>query len=46
MLNTSIDSLNFVMEFSFGGADSVHQGHLEQLALACPNIQHLKLEQY
>ena len=35
MFNTSLDSLNFVTEFSFGGADSVHSGHLEQLALAC-----------
>ena len=33
-------------EFSFGCNNSnlVYSGHLEQLAIACPNIQHLDLE--
>ena len=44
--NTFTDGLKFVTEFSFGCDDSisVFSGHLEQLAVACPNLQRLDLE--
>ena len=44
--NTYTGGLKFVTEFSFGCDDSnsVFSGHLEQLAIACPNLQRLDLE--
>jgi len=43
-MNGFVGNLNCVTEFSFNMADSVHSGHLEQLALACPNLQRLDLK--
>jgi len=47
MLNKTIDSLNCVTEFDFpyynDCASSLLSGHLEQLAVACPNLQRLSL---
>jgi len=44
MLNKVIDNLNFVTEFNFAYSESVKSGHLEQLALACPNLERINLE--
>ena len=44
MLNRSVTDLNFVTDFNFALSDSLHSGHLEQLAIACPNLQRLNLE--
>ena len=38
MLNKNINTLNFVTEFDFAHCGSLHSGHLEQLAIACPNL--------
>ena len=43
MINKSIDSLKFVTEFDFRHSEFLYSGHLEQLALACPNLQRLNL---
>jgi len=47
MLNKTIDSLKCVTEFDFpyhnDCASSLLSGHLEQLAVACPNLQRLSL---
>ena len=39
-----MDSLNCVTEFNFIYTELVHSGHLEQLAVACPNLQRLNVE--
>ena len=44
VLNSGLDSLNRVTEFDFAYCDCVHSGHLEQLAITCPNLQRLNLE--
>ena len=44
VLNKVVDNLSFVTEFSFAYSESVKPGHLEQLALACPNLQRLNLQ--
>ena len=43
-LNKVINNLHCVTEFSFVYTFSVHSGHLEQLAVACLNLQRLNLE--
>ena len=43
ILNSSVKSLNFVTDFDFIQCQFLHSGHLEQLAIACPNIQRLNL---
>ena len=43
MINNSVKTLKFVTEFWFGYADPLYPGHLEQLAFACPNLEHLDL---
>ena len=44
VLNKVVDNLNFVTEFSFVYSESVKPGHLEQLAVACPKLLCLNLE--
>ena len=44
VVNKAINDLSFVTDFSLRHAKSVHSGHLEQLAIACPNLQRLSLE--
>jgi len=44
MLNKTSNSLNFVAEFDLKRCRSLHSGHLEQLAFACPNLQRLNVE--
>ena len=46
VLSKAIDSLTFVTEFNFAYSDSVKPvaGRLEQLALACPRLKRLNLE--
>ena len=39
-----LPSLNFVTEVSFASVSIVTPGHLEQLAIACPNIERLNLQ--
>jgi len=41
MLNSGFDNLNGVIEFDFAHCTCVHSGHLEQLAITCPNLQRL-----
>ena len=43
-LNTAVTDLSFVTDFNFALCESLHSGHLEQLAIACPNLQRLNLE--
>ena len=43
MLNKNINTLNFVTEFDFEHCETLRSGHLEQLAIACPNLQRLNL---
>jgi len=35
--------LSFVTQFDASRCDSIHSGHLEQLAITCPNLDHLNL---
>ena len=39
-----VHSLNCVTEFNFANTRSVLSKHLEQIALACPNLRHLNLQ--
>jgi len=43
MINNNISNINFVTEFDCGNFWSLHSGHLEQLAIACPNLERLNL---
>ena len=43
MVNQNIITLKFVIEFDFAHSGSLHSGHLEQLSIACPNLQRLNL---
>jgi len=45
LLNSNVSTLDFVNEIDFGHikSESLHSGHLEQLAFACPNLQRLNL---
>ena len=43
MLNSGIRNLSCVTDFDFVQCQFLHSGHLEQLAIACPNIQRLNL---
>jgi len=42
--NSDITDLKFVTHFDASYCKSVHCGHLEQLALACPNLEELNLK--
>ena len=47
LLNKNITDLNFVSDFDFTllpYTATLHSGHLEQLAAACPNLQRLNLQ--
>ena len=44
MLNKVSDSLNCVTEFNFAYSETLQSGNLEQVAVACPNLQRLNLE--
>jgi len=44
MVNKTIGNLSFVTEFDFSTSDTLYSGHLEQLAMACPNLQRLNLQ--
>ena len=35
--------LIFVTQFDASRCDSIHSGHLEQLVITCPNLDHLNL---
>jgi len=39
-----IDNLNCVTEFNFAYSETLQSGNLEQVAVACPNLQRLNLE--
>ena len=41
VLNKVVDSLKFVTEFDFGFSETLQSGNLEQVAIACPNLQRL-----
>ena len=43
-LNSDIVDLFFVTHFDASHCKSIHCGHLEQLALACPNLEELNLK--
>lgn len=43
-LNLGFSSLNSITFFSVGHHDSVFPGHLEQIAIACPNLKWLDLK--
>jgi len=43
-LDHHVTSLSFITHFDARGCQSLHSGHLEQLAAACPNLQRLDLE--
>jgi len=43
-LNKAVTDLSFVTNFDFALCESLHSGHLEQLAIACPNLECLNLE--
>ena len=40
----SFDDLSFTTHFNFKNCFSLRSGHLEQLAIACPNLQRLNLQ--
>jgi len=42
-LNSAMTSISFVTDFDFSCCTFLHSGHLEQLAVACPNLQRLNL---
>jgi len=42
--NRLVTSFSRVTEFNFAYSECVQPGHLEQLAIACPNIQRLNLQ--
>ena len=44
VLNKMVNTLNCITEFNFAYIRSLHSGHLEQVAIACPNLQRLSLE--
>ena len=44
MLKRSVTDISFITDFNFALCESLHSGHLEQLAIACPNLQRLNLE--
>ena len=44
MVNRAIGTLNFVTEFDFSSSETLYSGHLEQVAIACPNLQRLNLQ--
>ena len=44
MLNIPVTSLKFLTDFNLALCKFLHPGHLEQLAIACPNLQRLNLE--
>jgi len=44
VLNKVSDSLNCVTEFNFAYSETLQSGNLEQVAVACPNLQRLNLE--
>jgi len=43
-MKSAVTSLSCVTEFNFANSGMLNSGHLEQLALACPNLQRLNLE--
>ena len=43
LLNGSVTNLTFVTYFDVGREKYIHSGHLEQLAIACPNLMWLNL---
>jgi len=43
LLMCSIDSLSCVTHFDASNFDQLYSGHLEQLAITCPNLQRLNL---
>ena len=50
MLNSTrvacFENFHYTTYFNFFHCNSLHSGHLEQLAFACPNLQRLKLNIY
>ena len=44
LISNVVNSLSCVIEFNFAYSEVVHSGHLEQLAIACPNLQRLNLQ--
>jgi len=44
VLNKVINNFNCVTEFNFAYSETLQSGNLEQVAIACPNIQRLNLE--
>jgi len=43
-LNNDIVSLNLLTHFDASNSKSLHSGHLEQLALICPNLEELNIQ--
>ncbi|XP_065893268.1 uncharacterized protein [Dysidea avara] len=44
VLNKITNNFNIVTEFDFAYSETLQSGNLEQVAIACPNIQRLNLE--
>ena len=44
LFSNDFTGLSFVTHFDVSFCMSLHSGHLEQLAMACPNLQHLNLQ--
>ena len=44
VLNKVVDNLVFVTEFDFACSSSIKSEHLEQLAVSCPSLQRLNLD--
>ena len=44
VLNKVVNSLSCVTELNFAYSSTVHSGHLEQLSIACPNLERLNLD--
>jgi len=43
MLHCKFDSISFLTDFEVTHSRELHSGHLEQIAIACPNLQQLNL---
>ena len=43
VLNKVVDNLDFITEFDFAHSETLQSGNLEQVALACPNLQRLNV---
>ena len=45
-LKSGVSSLNMITEFDFSSSNLLQSNHLEQLAVVCPNLQRLNLQDH